>query len=112
MKKLQAGVAELKRLVVNTKQDRLILSKSRGTCFVSSIEHTKKGGKATPNAKGHSVFPGRGNVSPIGCVASTIAKATQQSHPGTNSHLKKVDMNFCTACGYYIKGTQCTLRGI
>jgi hypothetical protein len=102
--------------------EKNIAKKSSGQKYVSGIVRTKAkaaGVQKPQSGKGqakalNTVYPGRGNSSPIGKHeadvphAVSVATAKRQSHPGTNNHLRKQDMKFCDVCGVYKKG-KCTL---
>jgi hypothetical protein len=108
LKKILDGVEGIMQTCHNRLLEQNIMRKTLGGSFKSPIAYTKsgKGGVMT-------VFPGRGNNSPIGkqstpAESSTIATAKKQSHPGTSRHKQKKDLQFCDDCGTYVTG-KCTL---
>jgi hypothetical protein len=93
--------------------EKNIARKSLGAKFVSNIENTKARGNSAQKA---TVFPGRGNNSPIGIFlgggsGGGIATATQQTHPGKATKPKE-QQNFCDDCGKYVtsKRAFCEIR--
>lgn len=91
------------------------MRKASGPKYKSAIEHTKtKTDKKKPEKKREtnqgSVYPDRGNKSPIGKAASTqlevaqgkgISKGTVQKHPGKATK-DKSQLSFCDLCGSYV----------
>lgn len=92
--------------------EKNIASRTKGgKKYVSNIVHTKAKDKETPNRKG-TVYPDRGNQSPIGMSGVTVfggvAKATTQRHPGNSKHKPTSSQQFCEDCGRYCT-SRCTL---
>jgi len=89
------------------------MRKASGPTYKSAIAHTKpQGDKKTGEKKRETnqVYPGRGNRSPIGKVASAqlevakgtgISKGTSQKHPGKPTK-DKSQLSFCDMCGAYV----------
>jgi hypothetical protein len=97
--------------------EKNIARKSRGQKYISNIVHTKGNSVMKQKSKTHrsnSVFPDRGNSSPIGQGIAAgggggvVATAKIQTHPGTNKHKSKDSMSFCDDCGRYVT-SRCTL---
>ena len=90
--------------------EKNIASRTKGgKKYVSNIVHTKS--KDKENSKGSgTVFPDRGNMSPIGVsgVLGGVAKGTTQRHPGTSKHKPLSSQQFCEDCGRYCT-SRCTL---
>jgi hypothetical protein len=89
-----------------------IASRTKGAKkYVSNIAHTKPKDKEKSEGNGRgTVFPDRGNQSPIGVssVLGGVAKAKTQSHPGTSKHTPLSSKQFCEDCGRYCT-SRCTL---
>lgn len=77
--------------------EKNIARKSLGVKVVSSIEKTKARGNSIQQA---TVFPGRGNGSPIGMIPAT---ATKHVRPGKATKPKE-QLKFCDDCGKYFTG--------
>lgn len=106
---MYTGVADIIRSCNNIVSDAQILRKSfGGVKFTSNIQHTKSKSKRQRNEGGGvagvaddshyrvaSVYPGRGNLSPIG-----ICQGSVQRHPGKAT--ASTPRLFCKWCGIHV----------
>lgn len=92
--------------------EKNIASRTKGgKKYVSAIVHTKAKDKVQPPTGKGTVFPDRGNQSPIGkssVVDGGVAKAQSQRHPGNSKHIPTSSQQFCEDCGRYCT-SRCTL---
>jgi len=110
LQKVQTGVAEIIRFCRNYASDSQIVRKTfGGVKLVSGIHYTKPKAKrpagkecvfdggvaADSGSRAATVFPGRGNLSPIG-----ICKGSSQRHPGKAT--ASTPRLFCKWCGIYV----------